>query len=122
MKRPGQLAAAECVPGVGLVSFGHRPGCSVEQVLDSFGEEDYFSIGVHLMLEGRTLVDVYDLHRENAEKIPLSWIFWNAATDGEYVVTVVLDTEKSPRGAVKQKSQHCVFCLLNRMSMNRNIC
>ena len=55
------------------------------------------------MLKGRTFVDVYDLHddKEIDEKIPLSPIFMNVATDGGYVVTVVLDTEKSSRGTGK---------------------
>ena len=70
-------------------------------VLDGFAGEEHFFIGIHLVLEGRTLVDVYDLHQDNAANIPLSSIFGNVATDGEYVVTVVLDREKSLKGERK---------------------
>ena len=90
-------------------------------VLETCEEEEHLFIGVHLMLEERTIIDVYD-HRppESPEKIPLSSIFVNVATDGEYVVKVVLDTERSQdTGALKQKTPHCVSCLLNRMSINQ---
>ena len=82
-------------------------------VLEVVGEEEHYFTGVHLVLEGNTFVDVYDKHLRNPEKIPLSSIFGDVATDGKYDVTVVLDTEKSPRGEEKQTSQHCVSCLLN---------
>ena len=64
-------------------------------VLDMYDQEEHLFIGVHLMLEVGSLVDVYDfVEAENPEEIPISSIFANGATDGEYVLAVVLDTEK----------------------------
>ena len=58
-------------------------------------EEEHLFIGVHLMLGESRFIDVYDHHpSESPEKIALSSIFVNVATDGEYVVQVVLDTER----------------------------
>ena len=69
-------------------------------VLETCEEEEHLFIGVHLMLEERTIIDVYDHGPpESPEKIPLSSIFVNVATDGEYVVKVVLDTERSQEQA-----------------------
>ena len=64
-------------------------------VLEMCEEEEHLFIGVHLMLGESTFIDVYD-HRppESPEKIALSSIFVNVVTDGEYVVQVVLDTER----------------------------
>ena len=64
-------------------------------VREIVGEEEHYFTGVHLMLEGRTFVDVYDYHRRNPEEIPLSSMFGDVATDGKYDVAVVLDSEKS---------------------------
>ena len=57
------------------------------------GEEEHHFTGVHLILEGRTFVDVYDYHRRNPEVVPLSWMFGDVATDGKYDVAVILDSE-----------------------------
>ena len=64
-------------------------------VLDMYDQEEHLFIGVHLMLEVGSLVDVYDVvAAESPEEIPISSIFANGATDGEYVLAVALDTEK----------------------------
>ena len=57
------------------------------------GEEEHHLTGVHLILDGRTFVDVYDYHRRNPEVVPLSWMFGDVATDGKYDVGVILDSE-----------------------------
>ena len=62
-------------------------------VREIVGKEEHYFTGVHLMLEGRIFVDVYD--RRNPEEIPLSSMFGDVATDGKYDVAVVLDSEKS---------------------------
>ena len=62
-------------------------------VLEIVGEEEHYFTGVHLMLEGSTFVDVYDKHTKNPEKVPLSSIFGDVATDGKYDVAVILDSE-----------------------------
>ena len=62
-------------------------------VREIVGKEEHYFTGVHLMLEGRIFVDVYD--RRNPEEIPLSSMFGDVATDGKYDVEVVLDSEKS---------------------------
>ena len=56
-------------------------------VLEMKGEREYSFIGVNIMLGDTTLEDVYDY-----EEISLSSIFVNVATDGEYVLKVLLDT------------------------------
>ena len=64
------------------------------------GEEEHLHLGVHLMVEERTFVDVYDHPPPgDPEEIALSSIFVNVATDDEYVVKVVLDTERTPQEA-----------------------
>ena len=64
-------------------------------VLDMYDQEEHLFIGIHIMLAVGSLVDVYDVvAAEHPEKIPISSIFANGATDGEYVLAVVLDTEK----------------------------
>ena len=69
-------------------------------VQEMVGEEEHLHIGVHLMVEERTFVDVYDHPPPgDPEEIALSSIFVNVATDGEYVVQVVLDTERSQQQA-----------------------
>lgn len=64
-------------------------------VLDMHDKEEHLFIGVHLVLETGSLVDVYDfVAAEDTEKIPISSIFDKDATGGEWVVGIVLDTEK----------------------------
>ena len=65
------------------------------------GTREYSFIGVNLMLEDTILDDVYAA--EEPEELLLSSIFVDVATDGEYVLKVVLDTER-----IKQKSKHYV--------------
>lgn len=69
-------------------------------VWETCEEEEHLFIGVHLVVGESTFGDVFD-HRppEMSEKIALSSIFVNVATDGEYVVQVVLDTERSQEQA-----------------------
>ena len=62
-------------------------------VLEMKGEREYSFIGVNIMLGDTTLKDVYDYYgAEEPEEISLSSIFVNVATDGEYVLKVLLDT------------------------------
>ena len=69
-------------------------------VLETCEEEEHLFIGVHLMLGESTFIDVYDHPPpQDIEKIALSSIFVNVATDCEYVVKVVLDTERSQKQA-----------------------
>ena len=69
-------------------------------VLEMCEEEEHLFIGVHLMLGESTFIDVYDHPPpQDIEKIALSSIFVNVATDDEYVVKVVLDTERTPQEA-----------------------
>ena len=69
-------------------------------VLEMCEEEEHLFIGVHLMLGESTFIDVYDHPPpQDIEKIALSSIFVNVATDCEYVVKVVLDTERSQEQA-----------------------
>ena len=56
------------------------------------------------MLGDTTLNDVYD--EEEPEEISLSSIFVNVATDGEYVLKVVLDTERLATIASGEETKH----------------
>ena len=81
-------------------------------VLEMKGTREYSFIGVNLMLEDTILDDVYAA--EEPEELLLSSIFVDVATDGEYVLKVVLDTER-----IKQKSKHYVNYLSHRISTNQ---
>ena len=83
-------------------------------VLEMKGEREYLFIGVNLMLEDKILKDVHDYYAaEEPEELLLSSIFVNVAPDSEYVLKVVLDTERGKGACLKaRKTEIEALCQL----------